>query len=202
MYVYSVTSSKRNSRRGFTLIEVLVAIAILLIGVSGGLLIVTSSFRQIGVSKETMIATYLANEGIEIVREIRDTDMINNFDIEANTASPHPYIQWDSIDSSSGNQLSSSCSSGCIVNANTTPTALVIGGAANPQVCVDNTTGAYHQHNTGCAAGETQSPYYRELFVSGTGNQDNATSTVWWDDAGGTKHTITVTESIGNLGPS
>ena len=62
--------------KGFTLIEVIVSIAILLIGIVG----IYNVFSRIltltsGISNK-LVSAYLAQEGIEIVRNIRDTNWI------------------------------------------------------------------------------------------------------------------------------
>ena len=56
--------------KSFTLIEVLVATFVITLGVAGGLVVVsqTTAFTQITSSRLT--ATYLAQEGIEIVKNI------------------------------------------------------------------------------------------------------------------------------------
>jgi len=62
--------------KSFTLIEVLVATFVITLGVAGGLVVVsqTTAFTQITSSRLT--ATYLAQEGIEIVKNIRDTNFL------------------------------------------------------------------------------------------------------------------------------
>lgn len=69
-----------KNRKGFTLVETLVAITILVLVVVG-----TSSAIQVGISsyifsKDQIIAFYLAQEGFEQIRNIRDENRLNNAD--------------------------------------------------------------------------------------------------------------------------
>lgn len=61
---------------GFTLLEVIIAISILLVGVVAALGLITKTVSQISVSSSRLIAAYLTQEGIEIVRNIRDTNWL------------------------------------------------------------------------------------------------------------------------------
>jgi len=64
------------SHVGFTIIEVITAIFVLAVGVVGVLTMIsqTAAFTQVTSSRLT--ATYLAQEGIEIVKNIRDTNSL------------------------------------------------------------------------------------------------------------------------------
>lgn len=61
-----------SANRGFTLIEVLIAVVIFSTSLAGLLLIVGTGIGNINVSKNRLIANYLAQEGIEIMRYKRD----------------------------------------------------------------------------------------------------------------------------------
>ena len=73
---------KRNKKyilqanSGFTLIETLVAISILLIAVVGPLTISASSLQSSLNVRNQITASYLAEEAIEYIRNIRDTESI------------------------------------------------------------------------------------------------------------------------------
>ena len=60
--------------RGFTLIESLVAISILLVGVVSAFGLVTKSLATAPVIQDRLVASFLAQEGIENVRHIRDSN--------------------------------------------------------------------------------------------------------------------------------
>jgi len=67
---------KESPKHGFTLLEVIIAIFILLVGVTAALVLITRTVSQISVSSSRLIAAYLTQEGIEIVRNIRDTNWL------------------------------------------------------------------------------------------------------------------------------
>lgn len=65
-----------NKPRGFTLVESLVAISILLIGILSSFILVTRILAQALIIQDRLTASHLAQEGIELVRQIRDTNFI------------------------------------------------------------------------------------------------------------------------------
>jgi prepilin-type N-terminal cleavage/methylation domain-containing protein len=69
--------------RAFTLIEVITAIFVLLVGILGAFAVTRQIISYISFSNSKLSAAYLAQEGIEIVRNIRDTNWFqgeNNWD--------------------------------------------------------------------------------------------------------------------------
>ncbi len=72
----------QNFKNGFSFIELLLSISIISIGLVGvaGLVVYNLSFSKL--SSERLIATNLAQEGIEVVRNIRDSNWLegNSFD--------------------------------------------------------------------------------------------------------------------------
>lgn len=70
------------NNKGQGLIEVLVSIALIITGILGALTLATYSIRAGTESRERVQAALLAQEGIEIVKNIRDTNWIagNNWD--------------------------------------------------------------------------------------------------------------------------
>lgn len=63
---------KHLKNKGFSLLEVIIAIFILTIGITGAVNLLNYSISSVVVSKSQVIATNLAQEGMEIVRSIRD----------------------------------------------------------------------------------------------------------------------------------
>lgn len=64
-------------REGFTLIETLAAIAILLVAVVGPMSVIGGSLSQTSTIRDQSIALNLAQEGVEMARQLRDSNMIN-----------------------------------------------------------------------------------------------------------------------------
>ncbi|HRY62543.1 MAG TPA: hypothetical protein P5056_02125 [Candidatus Paceibacterota bacterium] len=69
--------SKRTARlvSGFTIIEALVAISILTIAVTGPLSLASKGISYSSYAKDEITAFYLANEAIDVIRNIRDTNI-------------------------------------------------------------------------------------------------------------------------------
>jgi len=68
------------SMKGFTLVETLVAITIVLLAVTGPLQLVKDSLTASYVSRDQLIATSLAEEGVEYVRRVRDNNYLYNLE--------------------------------------------------------------------------------------------------------------------------
>jgi prepilin-type N-terminal cleavage/methylation domain-containing protein len=63
---------KYKVKKGFTLIETLVAITVLMLAVTGPLVISQKGLSAAGYAKDQMIAYYLAQDAMEYVRNVRD----------------------------------------------------------------------------------------------------------------------------------
>ena len=68
-----------STQRGFTLMETLVAISILLIAVVGPMSTIGGSLSSIFIARDQMIAINFAQEGIEVVRQVRDSNMLDKW---------------------------------------------------------------------------------------------------------------------------
>ena len=65
--------------RGFTLIETLVAITIITIAVSGPLFTASRAIVAAQIARDQLTASYLAQEGIEYVRAMRDNEYLSAY---------------------------------------------------------------------------------------------------------------------------
>lgn len=61
---------------GFVLVEVIASIAILMLAIPAALTVASKSIFLARYSKDQVVATYLAQEGIEIIRNKRDENML------------------------------------------------------------------------------------------------------------------------------
>ncbi len=68
----SVLRPPSSVLQGFTLVETLVAIAIMMIAIAGPLYTADRAILAAEISRDQLIASYLAQEGIEYVRMMRD----------------------------------------------------------------------------------------------------------------------------------
>lgn len=71
-------TNRAEHKRGFTVIEAFVGIAVLLIGVVGPMVLVNKNFQSARFSRDQITAYYLAQEAIEVVRQIRDDNLLNS----------------------------------------------------------------------------------------------------------------------------
>ncbi|MBU4217108.1 prepilin-type N-terminal cleavage/methylation domain-containing protein [Candidatus Parcubacteria bacterium] len=65
-----------NNNTAFSIIEVMVAIGIVSVGMMGVLSLMTRNVLTQTLNKNNLIASMLAQEGLELVREVRDTNWL------------------------------------------------------------------------------------------------------------------------------
>ncbi len=75
---YFPFSARRRARRGQVVVESLVALGILTVGFLGILTLLSRSISLNRVVSDNYTATYLAAEGLEVVKNIIDTNVIQN----------------------------------------------------------------------------------------------------------------------------
>ncbi|HLK89902.1 MAG TPA: prepilin-type N-terminal cleavage/methylation domain-containing protein [Polyangia bacterium] len=95
-----MTPGRRSLSSGFTLLEIMVAIAILSVTMVVLLSIVTSNVRSTNHAKMTTAATFLArNRMVEIEDEILDYGFTDNEESTAGTFrdSGYPQFRWESV---------------------------------------------------------------------------------------------------------
>ena len=63
-------------KRAFTLVEALVALSILIVGIISGFILVTKALYDVTIIQDRLTASFLAQEGLELVRQIRDTNYL------------------------------------------------------------------------------------------------------------------------------
>lgn len=67
-----------SSQKGFTLIEILAVIFIIAVGVTGVFALVQTTTSSSRLVSYQLTATYLAQEGVELVRSVRDTNWLED----------------------------------------------------------------------------------------------------------------------------
>ena len=88
----------RKNQQGITLIETMVAITVLIIGLVGAVILATYSIRVTEDSKHEMTGVNLAREGIEVIRNVRDSNWRDGTDwYDGLTTSDYyvPMIDYD-----------------------------------------------------------------------------------------------------------
>ena len=83
--------------KGFTLIEALVALVILTIALGPALLLASNLSATASIVKNNLIAANLAQEGVEVVRALRDTNWFTpGASFDSNLADGVYRVEWDS----------------------------------------------------------------------------------------------------------
>ena len=71
-----MTQKNKKEKEGFTLVETLVAIAVLLLAVTAPLSLATKSLNSSALSKQQITASFLAQEAMEYIRNARDENVL------------------------------------------------------------------------------------------------------------------------------
>lgn len=140
--------------KGFSIAEVILSVFILSVGLTAVVALVSSSMRSSFGNRDVIIASQLAQEGVELVRNIRDNDFIQN--------PSDVFIHFPASDSDC--RIDSSYSSGNIDC-----------GSLDFSLKLNN---GFFVHGVGT---ET-TKFSRKVYISGT-NQRIVTSIVLWDGA-------------------
>ncbi len=74
-FVNKTYRSNTHTSHGFTLVETLIAIAVLMISIAGPLVIATKGLTSALYSKDQMIASFLAQESMEVIKNTRDNNV-------------------------------------------------------------------------------------------------------------------------------
>jgi len=77
---YKIQNTKykhsRSARKGFTLVEALVVISILLVGIISAFSLVAKSLATAPVIQDRLVASFLAQEKLEEIRQTRDSNFL------------------------------------------------------------------------------------------------------------------------------
>lgn len=93
MYTHQEQFSRRN---GFTLVEALVTLVVLTIAIGPALILTTNINATTTVVKNNLIAANLAQEGVEVIRGIRDTNWFNGAVFDTGLANGTYRVEWNS----------------------------------------------------------------------------------------------------------
>lgn len=69
---------KNKTQGGFTILETLVAISILMLSITGPLVIISQALKASFYSRDQITAFYLAQEAVEYIRNLRDETSLNS----------------------------------------------------------------------------------------------------------------------------
>ncbi|MDP2709371.1 MAG: hypothetical protein Q8O93_05025 [bacterium] len=153
-----------KNKQGISIIEVIAAIMIITIGMIGVLSLVIQNIKAQYINKNVLIASGLAQEGLELVRNIRDNNWLaegNNWKL-GDGVDPNTNITQDgeyAIDYSLG--------------------IIDVDDLASARLYIDS-NGFY----TGAAAGNAPTDFYRLITVLDQGDYLDVISAIRWNDGG------------------
>jgi len=162
MYFFTTSKQKSVPRRGFSLVETLVAVSILLIAVLAPMRIVAQSIKASVTSREQLIAVFLAQEGIEAMTRLRDNDYLDG----------GPTWSWYS-------GLPGACTNGTGCDYDVDSDSFTPCSGSNCLMYIDENGGGnvFYSHDSG----DTPTQFTRKIFVSEpTSGEAEITSTVSW----------------------
>jgi len=178
----------QEKSRGFTLMEVIVALFFISTGIIGSYLLINSTIFATTQAVDKFTAVYLAQEGIELVRNIRDTNWLEP------PANPPDPDQWHE----DLNNCSGSCDelvNGCMIDYASSQ----FQDPASPFPAYDGTPLKIESSSNlyGYAAG-TNSKFKRKITISNI-SFESMQICVWvgWEEKG-TPNSFTLREDLYN----
>ncbi|MEI7777683.1 MAG: prepilin-type N-terminal cleavage/methylation domain-containing protein [bacterium] len=179
-----INKVRKNNKSGFTIIETLVAISVLLIALAGPLTIASKGLYSSYYSRDEVTAFYLAQEGIEYFRNLRDANSLAGQSWDNHFSECSGKCRIDVTNNNPANSGITSCAS----DTNTLP------GFSCNRLNLD--TNNIYDYSTG-----TSTNFTREITVKTIPNGTNPvveyqiTSTVSWVSPL-PNHSITLSEDL------
>ena len=188
------TQKKLNIRdeRGFTIVEVLVSLIIFSIAVTGVITVAVQGGLNVNQAKLNLTATYLADEGVELMRALRDTSVVNSGGTAAEEAAG-----WAAFTSVANSHCKDSP---CDIDP--TIASVPFPSVSNIQPCATFCPlfalpdGGYTDIIG--VAGATPTPYSRKILVTPRGADDMQVTVTVTYQLGTMPSTVTQTEDIFN----
>lgn len=158
-----------QNRTGFTLIEMLVSLVIVAIGVLGVYAAVAKYSRNTQQEKDNLVASYLCEEGIEIIKNIRDTNWVSGA------------TSWKlGLVSSQGMD----CTAGCEADFDFSDGKLSAWTTGN-YLYLDNSSGGtgLYRYISSPDVGDVKTDFQRKIVITEVGDDElDITVTVYWED--------------------
>lgn len=195
-------NNPKKQNRAFTLVETMVAISIMMLAILGPLSIASSGLRNAIFARDQITAYYLAQEGIEYVRYVRDNNYIKYI---ASGVAADKRPDWKT---GLENCLSTTGSGfGCTIDMPLFFAATGDGSSYAPQLCIDvNCSPALNKIDDGTAnAGQFTyqsaplSPFRRIVKITPLdANRAKVEVTMNWATVN-VKKTFTISEIVTNI---
>ncbi|HVV38926.1 MAG TPA: prepilin-type N-terminal cleavage/methylation domain-containing protein [Candidatus Paceibacterota bacterium] len=172
---------KSKGQAGFTLIETLVAVLILVTAIAGPLTIASKGLNAALVAKDQITAFYLAQDAVEFVRYQRDTGCLA-------AGSPCASANWLS-------RLSICTSTnGCYIDSTKATNPITPCGPGCPNLLKYDITNHLFSYSAGSAT-----TFTRSVVITPSADEAILTVMVSWTDIGGITHPpVKVVENLFN----
>jgi prepilin-type N-terminal cleavage/methylation domain-containing protein len=166
----------KHTQGGFSLVEMLVAVSILLIVIVGPMTVTSRTAKSSSYATEQVQAFFLAQEGIELIQKVRDDMLLEQFD-GGGTA-------WDEFTDATGSGVLADCydGTGCGISWDAGSGTIVNVVSCDPVTgCElrfnDAAERSFYNHSLGI----TSSPAFtRVVRLVDQGERVSVTSTVTW----------------------
>jgi len=110
MYISRNTKKTQQTNRGFTLLETMVAIFILVLSITGPMVFAQSGLRAAFLARDQITAFFLAQDAIETIKNLRDENGLNGDAWLTNICTDSPCTVY--IDTTEENPVTASCVGG------------------------------------------------------------------------------------------
>ena len=171
-----------TTQSGFSLIETLVAISILLIVMIGPMTISSSAARSTSFSSEQVTAFFLAQEGAELAQKIRD-DLILTHTL-FNGTNPNPWADFTTTNTTYQNCYNASRGCGLTIGTVQTGTVSIINCGSSQIACalyLDTTTNNLRSRFTHTVGTNKSTLFTRKIyFTRVNANEVKVVSRVTW----------------------
>ncbi|HEV8677653.1 MAG TPA: type II secretion system protein [Candidatus Paceibacterota bacterium] len=184
-------TAKFKMKRGFTLIETLVAVMILATAVAGPLSIASRALNTSLVAKDQITAFFLAQDAVEYVRFVRDTNTLEGNDWLSGTGGATAGIDLTPCQGASGCYVDSTMAVSGVAD---TPTACDSGSGC-PVMYYDNTNSRFTYDTGGSNVSKTL--FTRTILLNNiSATEQQLTVTISWSDLGGVTRRVNVYENL------
>ncbi len=158
---------RKNTAGGFTLVETLVAITVLMIAIAGPLVVASKGLTAALYARDQMIGTFLAQESMEVIKNTRDNNLTSG-------------SGWLAVGAANMVSCTSASNSSCdasaydaVIKFNCPPTSLT-GQSASSACNIYSTPSGYSDNGSLPNASLTQ--FYRHFYLTPvTGNVNEYT---------------------------
>ncbi|MGD0328482.1 MAG: prepilin-type N-terminal cleavage/methylation domain-containing protein [Minisyncoccia bacterium] len=185
--------------KGFTLIETMVAITILTVAIAGAFFTANSSLVAAEIARDQLTASYLAQEGIEYVRMMRDDEYLKAYQVGGTNVSTTAWNNFlNGSDAASITQCRGTISSPITCTLDPSR-SMGSGSGSSLQPCSGSaciplylaSTGIYNEQSSGTKTSFTRTIQAVDISAS----DERIVSKVSWSFHG-ISHSVTITDHL------